>query len=257
MASRESYHFIFVFLLGVGLFTGAFLLTTAFGGLSSGFGPSGAFVARNALDSTMLIEDKLISSSLTKLVETKGILQSGFGEDPQGITAPFKIARPTAYDAGILELTVNDREGGPIGFFLNEVEIFRGSPTKGYSWIEFDKDFLLKGNVLDGKAVGGLNPFEEVYYDVNAKVSGTVIKKFNTTFVDSKEKYRKAILQVFWKGNYGKIMIKVNSEMIYNDEPKDNLNIRLDNIQKKNTIEFLPEPGSKNWIDLARVVFEK
>ncbi len=254
MASIDSWHFILVFLLAIGLFTGTFLLTVAFGGLSAG--PSGAFVAKYS-DRVLLAEDRQIRSDLTKLVETKGILKSAFGEESQGVTAPFKLSRPTAYNAGILELTVNKREGGPIVFLLNEVEIFKDSPVKGYHWIEVDKDLLLKGNVLDGKALGGLNPFETTNYDIEAKFSGAVIKKFNTTFLDSKQKYGKAFLQVFWKSNYGKIMIKVNDQVIYNDEPKDNLYIRLDDLKKKNTIEFLPEPGSKNWIDLAQVVFEK
>ena len=253
--STESWHFIFLFLLGIGLLTGTFLLTAAFSGLSTG--PSGAFVASKYADRILLTEDRQIRSDLTKLVETEGILKSTFGEESQGVTAPFKIARPTAYTNGVLELMINDRQGGPIAFYLNEVEIFRGSPTKGYHWIEFDRELLLRGNVLDGKAAGGLNPFDATEYNIEAKLSGAVIKKFNTTFPDSNEKYKKAILQVYWKGMYGKIIIKVNDQVVYNDEPKDNLNIRLDDLKKKNTIEFLPEPGSKNWIDLAQVVFEK
>ena len=254
MASVESFHFTFLFLVGIGILAGAFLIFAALDGHS---GPSGAFIANKYADRILLTEDRQIRSDLTKLVETEGILKSTFGEESQGVAAPFKIARPTAYTDGVLEFTVNNREGGPIAFLLNEVEIFRDSPTKGYHWIEFDRELLLRGNVLDGKAVGGLNPFDSTEYNIEAKLSGAVIKKFNTTFPDSNEKYRKAILQVFWKGMYGKIIIKVNDQVVYNDEPKDNLNIRLDGIKKKNTIEFLPEPGSKNWIDLAQIVFEK
>ena len=157
MASVESFHFTFLFLVGIGILAGAFLIFAALDGHS---GPSGAFIANKYADRILLTEDRQIRSDLTKLVETEGILKSTFGEESQGVAAPFKIARPTAYTDGVLELTVNNREGGPIAFLLNEVEIFRDSPTKGYHWIEFDRELLLRGNVLDGKAVGGLNPFD-------------------------------------------------------------------------------------------------
>ncbi len=238
----------------VGLVVIGILFFVGISGFSSG--PSGAFIS-NIAERSEIVEDKIISSSPTKLVDTQAVLKAGFGKEDEGVTVPFFVSRPSTYNAGVLELTVLDRENGPIAFFLNDNEIFKGSPAKGYHWVEFDKDFLQKGNVLDGKALGGLNPFETTVYKVKIVLSGANVKKFNTSFSETPEKYKKAILQVFWKSNYGKIIIKVNDQLVYNDEPKNNLNIRLDNVKKKNTIEFLPEPGSRNWIDFAQVVFEK
>ena len=253
MKGDSDWHFGLYLLIGIALLSGGFFVASLVGSSQS---PSGAFLAKNS-DRIEIVENKIIASDLTKYVSTEATLKSIFGEEPAGVTVPFNIPRPTIFNKGVLELTVDKKEGGPIGFYLNDNEIYKGSPSKGYSWIEFDRDFLEKGNVLDGKALGGLNPFESTNYKVQVKLSGAIINKFNMTFHETNNRYGKAVLQVYWKSNYGKIIVKVNDQIIYNDEPKDNLNIRLDDIKKKNTIEFLPEPSSKNVIDWAQVVFEK
>jgi len=216
--------------------------------------PSGHAIMEERYTHTMLAEDKWVSSSLFSIAKTEGVVKDEFNGDEEGIILPFQTGTDW-FDRGMIEFTVSRGEGELV-FLINGDEIYRARTKPGKHYISFEKEILTGEDFLEIKASRGILFWDSAYYDIKAEIKGEVLSSVNTTFLSPKA-YKRAKLIVAFGQSKGKLKIKVNNEIVYEGEPTEILNLDLGTLKRSNKIEFLPEPGTKHFIEWAEIRFEK
>ncbi|MFH0829996.1 MAG: hypothetical protein V1887_02440 [Candidatus Aenigmatarchaeota archaeon] len=172
----------------------------------------------------------------------------------QGWMLPFNV-KPEDWQAGVLGFTVLRHTDFDLVFTLNGQEMYRGKPSAGRQTIAFPIELLDTENVLEA-TVESL-PWESPSYTFDAQVYGTVLSGLNQSFL-APSTFKHAYLNVFFSKSQGKMAILLDGNEIYNKQPADSLKIELDISKgKEHNIEIVAEPGSREFIDFARVEFDK
>jgi len=231
------------------LIAGIFILVIAYAAFSLPGGMTGGFLAKTApKDSIILGQDVIVTNSPYKLAAGSSTV------DKEGWMMPFS-ANPADWQEGILEFTVTKHSDADLVFKLNEKEIYRGKATAGMHTVEFPAELMEKQNVLEASVDNQF--WTDNTYSFDATIYGAVFSGLNATFL-APSSFKQAFLNVYFSKNQGRMHVFLDGAEIYGGQPKDALKLELTMTKgKRHTISMVAEPGSKEFIDFARVEFEK
>jgi len=227
--------------------------------LKLNFSPSGNFLA-NSDDRymhTLLAEDKWVGSALFPIADTEGTVKDG-PDGEKGLLLPFRTEQNWFGDdgLGLVELTVMKADDGELIMSINGGQIYRGTPTTGKHYVNFDKDVLTGEDVLEIKAENGAAFWSNAKYDVRAEIKGEIPSIINATFL-TPATYKKAKLIASVGSSEGRLTVRLNGQTVFEGEPDNMLNIELTGLRKANQVEFTAETGAKHLFDWAEIRFER
>lgn len=234
------------------LIAGIFILVIAYAAFSLPGTSTGGYLGNTGSnankDLTFLGQNVIVSNSPYQLAEGSATVGK------EGWMLTFN-ANPPDWQEGILEFTVMKHSDADLIFKLNGQEIYRGKASAGMHTVEFPIEVLQKQNVLEA-GVDNL-PWTDNGYSFDAKVYGSVFSGLNATFM-TPATYKRAFLNVYFSRNEGRMHVFLDGNEIFGGQPSDILRLELSMTKgKSHTVSMAAEPGSHEFVDLAKVEFER